>query len=444
MANTPNTSTAGSYWAVDSAQRADARHACPRCASPLFRSRRRFSDRLLSLLVPVRRYICSAQEDDPACQWQGLLLARPDDTESTLRNVYSTKEPLAWIRRKVARAGRQVAGLGTGKARPEANNAMIGAFADISFEDMAQITLDAIGDAVLVVDPQGKVIYLNKVAERMTGWSSEAAIGRPVEDVFHIIDGTTRLRAASPSQRAIKEGRIVALALGSVLIRRDGTGIAIEDSAAPIHNNQGEVAGAVIVFHDSRLSQFEIQKMSHLALHDFLTSLPNRVLLMERLVHAIGMASRHHKQAALLFVDVDDFKSINDTFGHAVGDSLLQEVATEITTCVRATDTVSRHGGDEFIVLLTQIEDVHDAVQVADKLLSRLSLPRLIDGHKIQVSLSIGISVYPDNGSDAETLMRNADAAMYSVKESGRNGYRLFQEKAMLPASPAMEDQPPS
>jgi diguanylate cyclase (GGDEF)-like protein/PAS domain S-box-containing protein len=288
---------------------------------------------------------------------------------------------------------------------------------------MAQITLDAIGDAVLVVNRQDQVIYLNKVAEEMTGWSKPLALGRPVDEVFSIIDGLSRQRGTGPSQRAITEGRTVELALGSVLIRRDGTGIAIEDSAAPIRNRHGNVAGAVIVFHDARQSQFEMQKMSHLAQHDGLTGLPNRVLLTERLNQALGLAKRQHKQVALLFLDMDNFKQVNDIFGHSVGDQLLQDVAASMVTCVRETDTVSRHGGDEFVILLSQIEGIDDAVRVAEKLLARFALPRTIAGHELQVALSIGISVYPENGVDADTLMRNADTAMYTSKNNSRISY---------------------
>jgi len=308
------------------------------------------------------------------------------------------------------------------------------ALSDMSFEDMAQITLDSIGDAVLVVDPNGKVIYLNKVAEKMTGWSSVLAVGRLVEEVFHVVDGVTRKKVPNPSERAIRENRIVALALGSILIRRDGTSLAIEDSAAPIHNHHGKVAGAVIVFHDSRLSKIVTEKLSHLAYHDYLTTLPNRVLLVERLTQAIHMAHRNKKRIALLYLDLDHFKEVNDSYGHATGDTLLQEVAFDILACVRTTDTVSRLGGDEFVILLSQIEDLVDAAMVAKKLLNRLSHPRLIDGHKIQVSLSIGISVYPENGIDADTLMRNADEAMYSIKQSGRNAYQFCEKNPLINA----------
>lgn len=305
------------------------------------------------------------------------------------------------------------------------NNRLMDAFGSVSFEDMAQITLDAIGDAVLVVNPKGKVIYLNKVAETLTGWSSEEALGRAGEDVFFIVDGVTRRRAISPAQRAIKEGRIVELALGSVLIRSDGSDMAIEDSAAPIHNHLGEMAGAVIVFHDARNSGTVTEKMSHLAQHDSLTGLPNRVLLMERLIHAIGMGNRRRKKIAVLFLDLDHFKQVNDDFGHAAGDELLREVAKEITTCVRSTDTVSRHGGDEFVILLTEIEEKQDASQIAKKLLSKFEVPHIINDHDIPLTLSIGISVFPENGIDADTLIRNADTAMYNSKEKGRNCYQF-------------------
>lgn len=309
------------------------------------------------------------------------------------------------------------------------NRPPLASLESMSFEEMAQITLDAIGDAVLVVDPRGKVIYLNTVAETMTGWPREEALGRPIEQVFFIFDGVTRERAPSPSQRAIDENRIVELALGSVLIRRDGIDLAIEDSAAPIHNRQGRTVGAVIVFHDARQSVPEIKRMSHQAQHDFLTGLPNRMLLRERLTQAIGMAGRHSKTIALLFLDLDYFKQINDSYGHGVGDHLLQEIAAEINECVRATDTVSRHGGDEFVILLTEIEEQQDAAQVAEKVLAQFAAPRFIDGHELTVTMSIGIATYPDNGLDAEALMTAADSAMYASKNNGRNSYQFFHKE---------------
>jgi diguanylate cyclase (GGDEF)-like protein/PAS domain S-box-containing protein len=294
-------------------------------------------------------------------------------------------------------------------------------------KERAQVTLNSIGDAVLTTDTLGNVTYLNLVAEAMTGWAHDEALGRPITEVFHIVDGTTRLAAANPMLRAIGENMAVGLATNSVLIRRDGSESAIEDSAAPIHNRDGQVTGAVIVFHDVSESRAMALEMAHLAQHDFLTGLPNRLLLTERFSHAIGLAQRHKKQVGLLFLDLDNFKHINDSLGHAVGDLLLQSVANRLVECVRTTDTVCRQGGDEFVILLAEIGQPQDAAHVAETLRAALDMPHLIDGHELHISLSIGISVYPDDGTHVDTLMQNADTAMYHAKASGRNNYQFFR-----------------
>ena len=294
-------------------------------------------------------------------------------------------------------------------------------------KERAQVTLNSIGDAVLTTDLLGNVTYMNLVAVAMTGWSREDALGRPIAEVFRIIDGTTRQTAANPARRALEEDRTVALAADCVLIRRDGFESAIEDSAAPIHNRSGEVTGAVIVFHDVSQSRAMAQKMTHLAQHDFLTGLPNRALLTERLSQAIGLANRHRKQVALLFLDLDDFKHINDSLGHAIGDQLLQSVAARLAACVRSTDMVCRQGGDEFVILLAEIEQPQDAAHVAETLLNAFGAPHRIGGHELHVTLSIGISVYPDDGADADTVMQNADTAMFHAKANGRHNYQFFQ-----------------
>ncbi len=293
-------------------------------------------------------------------------------------------------------------------------------------KERAQVTLNSIGDAVLTTDLTGKVTYLNLVAEAMTGWACEEALGRPLGEVFRIIDGTNRQVAVNPAQRAMDENRTVGLAAHCVLIRRDGFESAIEDSAAPIHARDGRVAGAVIVFHDVSQSRVMTEKMAHLARHDFLTDLPNRALLTERLSQAVGLAHRHHKQVALLYLDLDHFKRINDSLGHDIGDRMLQTIANRLTACVRTTDTVCRQGGDEFVILLSEIERPQDAAHVAEKLLAVLVAPESIGGHELHVAASIGISVYPDDGANAETVMQNADTAMYHAKESGRNKYQFF------------------
>ncbi|MDP1927841.1 MAG: EAL domain-containing protein, partial [Thiobacillus sp.] len=207
----------------------------------------------------------------------------------------------------------------------------------------------------------------------------------------------------------------------------DGSESPIEDSAAPIHNRDGQVIGAVIVFHDVSESRAMALEMAHLAQHDFLTSLPNRLLLTERFAHAIKMAQRNRKQVGLMFIDLDNFKHINDSLGHAVGDQLLQSVANRLVECVRTTDTVCRQGGDEFVILLAEISQPQDAAQVAASLQAALDIPHLIDGNELHISLSVGISIFPDDGTRVDTLMQNADTAMYHAKASGRNNFQFFK-----------------
>ena len=175
----------------------------------------------------------------------------------------------------------------------------------------------------------------------------------------------------------------------------------------------------------------EIEKgradMAHLAQHDALTDLPNRILLNDRMTQAIALAHRHGKQFALMFLDLDRFKEINDSLGHAVGDQLLQSVAKRLEAAVRGSDTVCRLGGDEFVILLAEIEHVQDAALSAQNIFAVLTPTHRIDHFELQVSVSIGISIYPDDGLNIDALIRNADAAMYQAKEAGRNNYRFFR-----------------
>lgn len=313
----------------------------------------------------------------------------------------------------------------------KATEAVLRAAEEALFEEKerAQVTLNSIGDAVLTTNLPGHVTYMNVVAEAMTGWTREQALGRPLAEVFMIVDGVSREPAPNPALRAIRENRTVGLARDSVLVRRDGGEASIEDSAAPIHNRLGEVTGAVIVFHDVSESRAMASKMAHQAQHDFLTGLPNRALLTERLARAIGQAERHRKMVGLLFIDLDYFKHINDSLGHAVGDLLLQNVAERLMLCVRGTDTVCRQGGDEFVILLAEIEQPRDAAPIAEKLLSIFATPSVIGGHELHVTPSIGISIYPDDGKDVDSLMKNADTAMYFAKASGRNNYQFFTDE---------------
>jgi diguanylate cyclase (GGDEF)-like protein/PAS domain S-box-containing protein len=293
--------------------------------------------------------------------------------------------------------------------------------------EIARVTLDALAEAVLSTDLLANVSYLNRAAEAMTGWSRADALGRPLEEVFRIADAVTREADASPALRTIAHDRSVELAGDCVLVSRDGRETAIEHSVAPIPDQDGRSVGAVITFRDVSLARTMALKMTHLAQHDPLTGLPNRLLLTERLSQAIGQARRHGKQLALLFLDLDHFKHINDSLGHATGDRLLASVANRLKESVRATDTVFRQGGDEFVILLTEISQPQDATLVADKLLAACAQPQLIDAHELRVTSSIGISIYPDDGHDVESVMSNADAAMYQAKQAGGNNCSFFR-----------------
>lgn len=304
------------------------------------------------------------------------------------------------------------------------------AFEDALFREreLAEVTLKSIGDAVITTDPKLIVTSLNPIAEAMTGWSTHEAVGRPMDDIFQLRDPLTRQPIPNPLIMAVNKNSIVGLTTDAILVHRNGFDSPIEDSAAPIHDHAGNVVGGVVVFHDVSETRALALKMAHLAHHDTLTGLPNRALLTSRMEFAVTVAARRNQRAALLFVDVDHFKQINDSLGHAAGDVLLQEVARRIRAAVRSDDTVSRLGGDEFVVLLPHIEGPSDASGVAEKVLAACSQAVGIgmDTSALTISFSIGISVYPDDAVDAESLLRNADTAMYEAKMQGRNGYRFF------------------
>ena len=298
----------------------------------------------------------------------------------------------------------------------------------------AEIALNSIGDAVICTDMSANIDYLNIAAENMTGWSREEAHGQPIAEVFRIINGVTHQPERNPLDLVLVQDKPMGLNADSVLIRRNGSEVAIEDSASPIHDWDGQLTGAVIVFHDVSAAQAMTIKMAHLAQHDFLTNLPNRVLLNDRIAQAITLAKRGGTQLAVLFLDLDNFKHINDSLGHATGDKLLQSVTQRLSTCVRSSDTVSRQGGDEFVILLAEEKSGEDAALTAEKILAALTLPHSVANSELHVTTSIGISVYPADGQDAETLIKSADTAMYHAKDKGRNNYQFFKSEMNIRA----------
>jgi diguanylate cyclase (GGDEF)-like protein len=225
----------------------------------------------------------------------------------------------------------------------------------------------------------------------------------------------------------VREDTTVGLTPDCAPRQDDAPEAAIENSAAPIHNRRGAVIGAVMVFRDMSTARALSHRMSYLAQHDSLTDLPNRGLLSDRLDHAISLAYRRRKKMAVLFLDIDQFKHVNDSLGHEIGDRLLQSIARRLLGCVRRSDTVSRQGGDEFVILLSEVTQAQDAAVSAEKMLQALSATHYIDAHELRVTGSIGIVVYPDDGAQADVLLKHADFAMYHAKEQGRNNYQFFE-----------------
>ena len=298
----------------------------------------------------------------------------------------------------------------------------------------AEIALNSIGDAVICTDLAGNVNYLNIAAEKLTGWSRDQAHGHPICDVFKIINGTTRKAERDTVQRVLQYNHTIGLPPDTVLIQRDGGEVPIEDSAAPINDWSGRPTGVVVVFHDVTAAQSMTKKMAYLAQHDFLTKLPNRMMINDRIDQAIAIARRNETQLAVLFLDLDNFKHINDSLGHAIGDLLLQSVAGRLMTCVRDSDTVSRQGGDEFVILLAESECEVSTASTVSKILHVLANPHRLPKCELHITTSIGVSVYPSDGTDAETLIKSADTAMYHAKQQGRNNYQFFRADMNLRA----------
>ena len=295
-------------------------------------------------------------------------------------------------------------------------------------KELAEVTLRCIGDAVICTDPSGRITFLNPIAETMTGSSLMEAVGKPMDKAFKILDAINRERAPNPMERISEHSPGNCSPWNCILVRPDRSEIHIQDSVSPIHDRQGKVMGAVIVLRDVSAAWAMTQQIVHATEHDFLTGLPNRALLLDRLSQALLLAKRHMYHVAVLFLDLDGFKHINDSLGHAIGDEVLRSVGRRLRTCIRMPDTVSRQGGDEFVVLLQEVKQPEDVAIAAVRILHALAMQLAIGEHEhLCVTASIGISTYPDDGPDAETLIKNADTAMYQAKENGRRNYQFYR-----------------
>ena len=276
-------------------------------------------------------------------------------------------------------------------------------------------------DLISVVDEDGTMQYQSAALRHLLGYDPADTIGKNVFDLVHR-DDLEHVRAAF---RRIGETRQLTEPVEFRLRHRDGSWRTFESLGTNCMNNP-HIHGIVWNSRDVTDRKVIQQRIQHLAYHDNLTGLPNRGLLQDRLARAIARAERSGRKVAVLFIDLDNFKNINDTLGHDVGDELLRQVSRRLTDCVRLEDTIARQGGDEFIVLLDQLEDGRNASIVAQKVLNALRQPLTLGGTEQHVSGSVGIAVYPEDGRDAQTLMKNADTAMFHGKSLGKNTYQYF------------------
>ena len=295
-------------------------------------------------------------------------------------------------------------------------------------EAWLRVVLASIADAVVTADTGGRVTWMNPAAEALTGWTLAEANGQPIQRVMDLVDENTGAAAPNPLLVAIGERRPTGMLGDTALQRRDGTTIAVEDTASPIFDEQARLVGGVIVFHDVTEKRRLAREMAERATHDALTGLYNRFELDSRLARALEDARRSGDVHALLYLDLDHFKLVNDTAGHAAGDLLLQQLVGLLESAVRSSDTIARLGGDEFGILLPGCGQ-EAALRVAQELLGRLAAFRFEhEGRRFRIGASIGIALVDGRWSDCGEVLQAADTACYAAKEAGGQQVRLWQE----------------
>jgi diguanylate cyclase (GGDEF)-like protein/PAS domain S-box-containing protein len=279
------------------------------------------------------------------------------------------------------------------------------------------------------IDTRGTIVRVNQTEASLLGYAREEMLGRPV---FDFLDESCREAVRVAVREKIERKRPLE-GFECTFVRKNGDRIvfAIEDKL--VFDDQGQVVGIRSTLQDITERRKAEETIRHLAYYDALTNLPNRTLFNNRLALELSRAQRNQQKASVMLLDLDKFKDVNDKLGHTLGDQLLQSVSRRLTDTVRLSDSVARMGGDEFILLLPEIAHIKDATKTAEKILKVIQKPFTIDDHKLCITTSIGITIYPTDGEDAETLIKNADIAMYKAKESGRNRYSLYGINSSLP-----------
>jgi diguanylate cyclase (GGDEF)-like protein/PAS domain S-box-containing protein len=296
-------------------------------------------------------------------------------------------------------------------------------------KEMAEITLHSIGDGVISTDINGCVQYLNPVSERLTGWKNHDAIGLPIENIFNLVDELNKVPLANMVRLCLQENQILLSDKHALLIAKNGQESAIDSSGSPIHNRQGKLMGAVLVFHDITERRNMTRKLEYQATHDSLTNLINRNEFDRKLFQYRQRVMANDSEHTLLYIDLDQFKIVNDTCGHAAGDALLQQIVLIIKGELRKVDIFARLGGDEFGILL-QSCPLEFAIEIAESIRKTVECFRFVwNDIGFSIATSIGIVSITSKSTDAETLLKQADKACYSAKKLGRNRYFVYTEK---------------
>ncbi len=288
-----------------------------------------------------------------------------------------------------------------------------------------QTTFTSIGDAVITTTYDGHIDYMNKSACELTGYNLDKGSDLSINTVFKLFNGDDFL-LPDPVAIAVKSGQVIKGKHNIFLQRRGAEQIPIIYTIAPIHNVDEQVTGTIIVFHDTIETHKLNQALSWQATHDSLTHLPNRVLLKDKLENSLKEVTTNNSLLTLFFIDLDNFKPINDQYGHDQGDRILTIIAQRLLDVIRNNDMVARLGGDEFIITLLSFHEKEEITHTLNRVMNSIGQPIPVGSTNIVLSASIGVSIFPDDNSDADTLLRHADQAMYIAKQKGRNQYHFF------------------